>query len=180
MKRVHKHYAGLVSALDRAVAWAGDPAAFGARAEEVSEWSVGQHLEHLLLGDRRIVDLLAAAAAGEDAASKPGQTGGPSWRGWIVLLTGFIPRGKGKAPDFTIPKQEEREEVEAGFGQVVRNTHRLGECLDAIDRSPACIRHPALGTFTAAQWLRFAGVHHVHHEKIVREILRAAGRPAAG
>ena len=33
------------------------------------------------------------------------------------------------------------------------------------------VPHPILGSFTAAQWLRFARVHNAHHLAIVDDIL---------
>lgn len=172
MRRIERDHGRLASALDRAVAWATDPGAFEARAEAVSGWSVGLHLEHLLLSDRAIVGWLERAAAG-DASREPG---GPSWRGRLVLWTGFIPRGAGRAPDFTVPEGLSRERVEEGFRRLRVRVDGLGARLPTLAAARATMRHPALGTFTSAQWLRFAGVHHAHHEKIIRDVLRASGR----
>lgn len=172
MSRLERAHARLRSALERAAATAADPAAFGARADPVSAWSVGQHLEHLLLSDRRILSWVESVAAEEGSVGNAGEAGAASWRGRLVLLTGFIPRGRGEAPDGTRPSGRDREAVERGLREMAALAARLGSRLEPLAASPARLPHPVLGAFTAAQWLRFAGVHHHHHEKIVRKILR--------
>lgn len=171
MTRIRRDHARLLSALERATAYAEEPASFEARVEDVSSWSVGHHLEHLLLADRGIVEGLEAAAAGEDPGPEATRAGRPSLTGWIVLLTGFIPRGRGNAPDSTVPAGADRANVVAGLREVTGSASRLGACLDAIERSRVRVPHPVLGEFTPAQWLRFAGIHHDHHEKIIRDVL---------
>lgn len=185
MADLRRAHGRLLAALERAAAVAAEPVAFEARADPVSAWSVGQHLEHLLLSDRRIlgwVESVAEAGGSVREAEEAGgsvreadEAGAPSCRGWLVLVTGFIPRGKGQAPEATRPSGMAREAVERGLWEMTARAVRLGSSLEAIAVSSARLRHPVLGAFTGAQWLRFAGVHHAHHEKIVRDILRKRG-----
>lgn len=136
-RRLARAHARLVAALDRALGWAGDGLAFEARVEVVSGWGVGQHLEHLLRSDRVILGWIEATVGeatwrggtGPAAVIEPGPRrsgaaandgrpadgsgrGRPTWAGRIVLLTGFIRRGKGRTPDLTTPTGLSRKDVE--------------------------------------------------------------------
>lgn len=187
---LERDHVRLVAAIERAVERAEDAAAFGARAEEVSDWSVGRHLEHLLLSDRGILDWLAPVARGEapdppgrgrgrDHGAGPGPSavegpGGPTPVGWLVLATGWIPRGRGSAPSMTVPEGRDRSKVAAGLREVLSTARGLSDGLDRLDEATGRMPHPALGAFTPGQWLRFARIHHEHHEKIYEDVLRGA------
>ncbi len=186
---LERDHGRLVAAAERAVERAEDAAAYGALAEEVSDWSVGRHLEHLLLSDRGILDWLAPIARGEapgpsvsgrgsapgtPAGDGPGGAGGPTPVGWLVLVTGWIPRGRGSAPRMTVPEGRERTEVAAGLRAVLESARRLADDLERLDEATGRMPHPALGAFTPGQWLRFARIHHEHHEKIYEDVLRRA------
>lgn len=168
---VRRDHGRFVSALERAVAWAEDPASFDARNDGVSAWSVGEHLEHLLLANRGMVDWLAPTIAGEEPELRGDPDGRPTVAGRVVLLTGYLPRGVGRAPGRTVPEGIDRIEVAEGLRSVLATTRELASGLQVIERSDARMTHPALGTLDAAEWLRFARIHHCHHEKIVRDIL---------
>lgn len=173
MSRPSRDLARFVEAMQGSVELAEDPDAFEARAPEVSEWSVGLHLEHLLLVDRGLVDWLSRVARGEEVPPPEDPEGGPTAAGHVALLIGRIPRGRGRAPDGTVPEGRAREEVAGGLAEVVERARRLADGIGAIRRSEARMSHPALGTLDAAQWLRFARVHQDHHGRIVRDVLRA-------
>ncbi len=178
-RRAAKEWRRLLESMERAVGWSADPTAFAAHAPEVSAWSVGRHLEHLLLSDRRIVGWLEGVGGGggsgkRDRDADPGRRG-PTLAGRLVLLTGFIPRGRGQAPDFTMPADMSRDALENGFRAMRARVASLEPRLDALAASRATLPHPSLGLFTAPRWLRFAAVHHAHHEKIIRSILGASG-----
>ena len=177
MRRLERDHRRLVDALDRALAWARDPGAFGTVAPDVSGWSVGEHLEHLALSDRGILGALETATDPTDptgAEAPSSHRGGPTWRGPLVLLTGFIPRGRGRAPEFAVPDGVGASKVADDLVGVRADVRALSGRLDALARSRATRRHPALGAFTPAQWIRFAGVHHAHHEKVIRDILASS------
>lgn len=174
MRRTERHHRELRRAVGRAVALASEPDTFAAHAPQVSGWSVGLHLEHLLRSDRYILAWVEAVAAGLCAERAEGAAGRPNWRGRVVLVTGFIPRGKGRAPALTRPEGLSREEVEAGFRDLADRIRSLGCCLKGVARSPVRMAHPSLGAFDASQWLRFTEVHHAHHEKVIRDVLDAA------
>ena len=130
-----------------------------------------QHLDHLLLSEQAILDGITNYLAGETA---PGPIGRPSLMGHFVLRTGFIPRGKGRAPERVLPADRSPQDIAAGFGALHDGYQNLGESLGEIQAGGATQRHPVLGVFNGVQWLRFAHLHHHHHNKIIADILRAA------
>ncbi len=137
------------------------------RVERVSQWSVGQQLEHLA-----VVNLRITGKAMAEALKVPPQHAHTSIAllGRAVLWTGYIPRGRGKAPEFSVPAaatpQSVRELVERYRDSVRALEPRLSEVEASAGRWP----HPVLGTFSALQWLHFIEVHTRHHLKIVRDI----------
>lgn len=143
------------------------------RAETVSRWSVGQHLEHLALSD-------AAVAGGlEKLAATPGAAGGhPNRVGRMVLLFGIIPRGKGQAWKQIIPGETvDGARLAASFDDVARRLKAVFEPRPGqLEAPPGRFRHRIFGDLHAFQWLRFVDIHHRHHARIIRDVRRAAGR----
>jgi len=140
------------------------------RVEAVSRWSVGQHLEHLALSD-------AAVVAGLDKlAATPGPAGGrPNLVGRMVLLFGYIPRGKGQAWKQILPGEDiEGTRLAASFDDVGRRLKAVFEPRSGeLEAPPGRFRHRIFGDLHAFQWLRFVDLHHRHHGRIIRDIRRA-------
>ena len=145
------------------------------RAEGVSAWSVQQHLEHLLLTDTAIADGLARGLV-QGLAAEPAAVEGasPNRWGYVILWSGRIPRGRGRAPDFVVPHEMPLDEVRAGLEAIRSRFDAFGGQLGELRRLQATIAHPVLGEFTAAQWLRFGHIHHLHHNRIIGDIQRAS------
>ena len=101
--------------------------------------------------------------------------GRPTVPGYLVLTLGFIPRGKGRAPDGTTPEGRSRFELIDRYAEVEGLAQELRDGLSDIAGHPSVRRHPLLGCFTARQWLAFADIHHRHHQKIIVDILGAQG-----
>ncbi len=192
------------------------------RFEKVSRWSVGEHLAHLVLVDRSILERLERTArglsgtgsfrlsTGSGAVKVPGalrsasdtgsfrrpevtgpaadagagRGGAPEKRrgrrisliGRLVLWLGFIPRGKGRAPDPFQPEAVAVEALRHDLADVRQRIDALAASLAVIQGSDASFRHFIFGELTPAEWLRFLGVHHHHHWKIIRDLRRAAER----
>ncbi len=144
------------------------------RAPEVSAWSVGEQLEHLLLSDRRILAGIEGVLEASAQGTAPSGEGGPTLIGRFILWSGIVPRGRAKAPDSTVPGGIAPVDLVRGFAEVRAGVEALGSRLGEIGRAPSTRAHPILGHFTATQWLRFTCVHHRHHGKIVRDILKAS------
>lgn len=168
--RARRHHRDLVSQFDPLLKLVDDADALAKRVDAVSAWSVGEHLEHVARVDEGIYDgierLLAESSVGE---------GGPTRIGRVLLLLGFIPRGRGKSPKPFVATGVPADEVRSML-EVRREIWRAFEPrLDDLVRSRARSPHPSLGPFDAAQWLRFALIHAQHHERIIDEINRAEG-----
>lgn len=159
---------GLLQGIARIRDLAEDEVACAARAKEISDWGVQLHLEHLFLAESGILRFLEGVVY---SAAPETAEGGPSTRGYIVLQSGFIPRGKGNAPKRTIPSGLSIEEIRDGFRDIEARYQSLEQHLGTLDAHKGTLAHPLLGHFNAAQWLRFAHVHHVHHQKIIDDIL---------
>lgn len=160
----------LARALERAVATL-DPIADAcgqpeARRDAVSHWSVGQHIDHALKVDAHILGVLHRSPL------KPEPVPPPSLIGRLILLTGRIPRGKGRAPDFTVPDIEDYVALRGRVAEAARGYAELEPHLALIATDRRRFAHPILGGFTRAQWLRFASIHHRHHAAIIADILR--------
>lgn len=145
----------------------GEVADLDRRCERVSEWSIAEHLEHLVRVDRGILKVLERA---EPLAGG----GGPTAIGRAMLFLGFIPRGRGRAPSFVLPRGSSAAELEQGLREVHDRFAALGEDLGKLETGVALARHHASGGFDGTQWLRFVGLHHHHHWKILRDVQRAA------
>ena len=141
-------------------------------AARVSNWTVGKQLEHLLLSDRTILDQFDRLADGRQGPAP----GGKTLIGRIVLLTGFIPRGAGKAPGATTPAGRDAADLEAGLRRLAERFAALGEQLPVLEEAGWRSRHPYFGALDVAEWMRFMDVHHRHHLRIVRDIRKAADR----
>jgi hypothetical protein len=139
------------------------------RADSVSHWGVQQHLDHLELTDRAVLDALSSFLAGKAPAGPVGQ---PTLMGRFVLVTGFIPRGKGRAPERVQPEDRSAAEIVEGFEDLLSGYQRLGADLGRLQEGGATQRHPILGVFNGVHWLRFVQLHHHHHNKIIRDILK--------
>ena len=139
-------------------------------AEQVSKWSVGKQLEHLLLSDETILDRFDRLTDGREGPAP----GGKTLVGRIILLTGFIPRGVGKAPGAVEPAGRDAADIEAGLRRLAERMAELSENLPLLEEAGWRCRHPYFGALDVGEWMRFMDVHHRHHLKIVRDIRKAA------
>jgi hypothetical protein len=134
---------------------------------------VGEQLEHLLLADRKILGGIEGVLAASAQGTAPPGEGGPTPIGRLILWSGTVPRGRAKAPEYTSPAGMAAADLLRGLAEVRAGVEALGTRLGEIGQAPSTRAHPILGHLTATQWLRFTGVHHRHHGKIVRDILKA-------
>ena len=143
------------------------------RDDAVSHWSVAQHLEHLALVNEKILGGLDQL---DLAASATPQVGSPTILGRIVLLTGWIRRGLGNAPDGVRPDATDAKDLTKRVDAVIGRLTGLDPHLTAFARCKQTLPHPRLGDFTPGQWLRFVEIHDHHHWKIIRDIDRSRSR----
>jgi hypothetical protein len=173
--------AGLVAAFDRLAAQQREMAALiaegngalAARAEAVSGWSVAQQLEHLGLTGGKVLDAVDAIL--RDPATPP--RGWPNPAGWMVLLTGRIPRGRVKAKPEWSPPDSSAERARQGVAALDARSTALASRTAELAAARATRTHPRLGQFDARRWLRFLAIHQDHHLRLVHDIRAAAGLP---
>ena len=172
--RLRRSHTEWLRRLDSCISLAGDAEKCGTTAPEISLWSVGDQLEHLLLADGAILDVIDRLCEVTEPTDQEAAKGRPALLGWVVLTTGFIPRGKAKAPDSTSPAGMSQAGLVSGFAEVRDRVDALASRLGAIQDVPYTHGHAKLGHFRPSNWVRFCGVHHAHHAKIVRDILEAS------
>lgn len=131
------------------------------RREAVSQWSVGMHLDHCVLSALRITEMLATS---DPAAGRPEF----SLLRRIVLFTGIIPRGRGRAPAPSLPAPEiSRDQAEQGLLAADRALERMAGL-----GPETWWRHEVFGAMGPADTRRFIDVHNHHHLKIIRDIVK--------
>lgn len=140
-----------------------DTSSLAVKRSELSDWSVGQHLDHLLKVDLSI--LMAISSKRSFPKDKPKRL-----LGWLVLTTGFIPRGKAKSPASVAGEAVSAEAIRASVNEAISLLDQLPPGI-AVSRAPF-MEHPFLGTFSVRDWLRFLVVHHRHHQKIIRDLTK--------
>lgn len=129
-------------------------------APEISEASVGWHLEHSLLVISKILEGLKKSNPKE---FKPHF----NFSKLMVMTTGYIPRKKAKAPKFTIPSG----------GKIFQNIENLivdiKKNLPEVENLNAnsFVAHPLFGHLNLKQTIKFLCIHTRHHLKIVKDIL---------
>lgn len=162
-------YDRVVKQYDRMQAMAdADDAALDKLVPAISGWSVGQHLDHSANTDKVIIMAIEVSLFKNDPNVPP-----PKFMGKVVLFTGYIPRGKGKAPDMTMPKAKTNAEMRENLKKVRNSLEAIGKKLDKVQAGVNRAPHPMLGGFVASQWLRFIEIHQNHHLRIIADIQKA-------
>ncbi len=176
-RRLLRAHTALLASLDLETEQASAPSVYEASAPAVSRWSVKDHLEHLSIVNGGIVRWIERACAGDPELDTGG---GPSLVGRIVLLVGAFPRGRGKAPERTLPKGADAEDLVAKFREIKKRVEGLEGSLAQLQASDAARNHFVFGNLNAAQWLCFAGIHANHHQKVIRDVLKAGSVSGRG
>ena len=123
-----------------------------------SAWCVAEHLDHTLKVTNGTLQVLLKTEL-------PPLSKGINFVGRMVLLTGWIPRGRGNAPEKLRGTPATAAELETQLAQ-------LDELLDRIAAEPPrsttpVLRHPLFGGLSFAQSLSFLAIHTNHHLKII-------------
>jgi DinB superfamily len=131
------------------------------RRPSISAWSVAQQLDHVL-------KVCSAILKGLLCPGDPPPRG-IKFIGRAILFAGWIPRGRGRAPDSVLGTEASSEELTAALEE----TRQLLAAVRRESFRPAdepAVMHPFFGGLTPSQTLRVIVVHTRHHLKIVREI----------
>jgi hypothetical protein len=128
----------------------------------VSAWSAAEHIDHSL----KVASAFTTRIAGQKALH---DLKGINLAGRIVLFAGWIPRGRGKAPE---PMHGVRVEASSLAAAIDALKEQIAAIEPSLFEKPTLIaKHPYFGGLTAAQALRFVGVHNQHHLRIARDVL---------
>lgn len=126
---------------------------------KVSQSTVGWQIDHSLKVVIGIISLLKASK-GEEKSKR-------TLLGRFCLTTGYIPRGRGKAPKQVLPPEEIKKE---DLSKQIKVAKQLVSQLDTIDPR-VTFKHPYFGVLNNKQTKRFIEIHSKHHLKIIRDIL---------
>lgn len=133
------------------------------KAPDVSQWSVGLHVQHCCLATIAVCESLVASEPPVPRSSFSLVTS-------AIFLTGRIPRGRGKSPEQAIPRDEiwtnELEELLQEAGRRIEEARQVSR--------DHWFRHFAFGVMDRDRTLKFLGIHNRHHARIVQDILREA------
>jgi hypothetical protein len=129
--------------------------------QAVSEGNVGWHIVHSCL----VIDSVCGAVIKSDPTRFIKKF---SFKAFLVLLINSFPRGKAKAPSFTVPSEELSP---ASILQSIQTSHKCIEALAKAGKNQY-FTHPIFGDLNAADTFKFLAVHTNHHLKIIKDILK--------
>ncbi|MEM9593482.1 MAG: hypothetical protein AAGD06_04440 [Acidobacteriota bacterium] len=164
-----RSYRRLLTQLDGLVALAQRPGELRIASPKVSDWDVGDQLEHALLVEAGVYTYFDRFLAGD---ASPGV--GPSLAGRLILAVGRIPRGRGRSPELFLPNRLDSAALTELAGSTRERFAAFEPGLGSLASSPGRLPHPFLGGFDVAQWLRFLDIHRRHHLKLIAAIRAAA------
>jgi len=127
----------------------------------ISEGNVGWHIVHSCL----VIDSVIGSVLKSDPSKFKKKF---SFKAFMVLLLNQFPRGKAKAPSFTIPSEEESPETILNHIKLTRTN--LEALLKANKNQ--YFTHPIFGELNTKETIRFLYVHTYHHYKIIKDILK--------
>lgn len=130
-------------------------------AKSVSKRGVDWHLNHTL---KVIISICKAIKASDE------ENYGPRFH-WIksfILITGYIPRGKGKSPKAFNSQENVSVETLRALWQEAKFELKSIDDLHPDRFFP----HPYFGDLNVRQSKKFIRIHSKHHLKIIRDILK--------
>ena len=127
----------------------------------ISEGNVGWHIVHSCL----VIDSVIGSVLKSDPSKFKKKF---SFKAFMVLLLNQFPRGKAKAPSFTIPSEEENP---ASILNHIKLTRTNLEALLKANKNQY-FSHPIFGELNKKDTIRFLYVHTYHHYKIIKDILK--------
>ena len=164
----HKRFVAAIGGLSD-VQWAWKPAP--------GEWSVGETAEHIVLAEALLFTFVHRAVA-----AAPNSAWEEHTRGKTELLARLLPSGEGNAvaPDPIVPRAGlTRTEVAKRFEQQRNDiVHFARETETALKAHTVAHPFPIFGTLNAYQWLIFAPLHTMHHDRQIANVKATPGYPS--
>ena len=126
----------------------------------ISEGNVGWHIVHSCL----VINSVCGAVLKSDASKFIKKF---SFKAFLVLLLNSFPRGKAKAPSFTMPSEE------LSPTSILKSIQAARASIEALSKAEKnqYFTHPIFGDLNTGQTFKFLGVHTNHHLKIIKDIL---------
>jgi hypothetical protein len=139
-------------------------------------WSVGETAEHIVLAEAMLFDFVRKAMAAPP---------NPAWEEQTKGKTEFIIRvmpsrqGKAVAPEPIVPHEGlTRAQVKERFEkQRIEIVKFASETQAALKEHTVVHPFPVFGTLNAYQWLIYAPLHTMRHDKQVAEVKGTSGYP---
>ena len=129
--------------------------------QTISEGNVGWHIVHSCL----VINSVCGAVLKSDASKFIKKF---SIKAFLVLLLNSFPRGKAKAPSFTVPSEELSP---ASILQSIQDARKSLEALSKAGKNQY-FTHPIFGDLNTADTFKFLAVHTNHHLKIIKDIVK--------
>ena len=128
--------------------------------QAVSEGNVGWHIVHSCL----VINSVCGAVLKSDASKFIKKF---SIKAFLVLLLNSFPRGKAKAPSFTLPSEE------LNPASILKSIQAARASIETLAKAGKnqYFTHPIFGDLNTGQTFKFLGVHTNHHLKIIKDIL---------
>lgn len=129
---------------------------------KISKSNVGWHIEHSIL---TIMGITKAVLRSNPLDYK--------WKfklsRFLIFTIGKIPRGKVKAPDIVVPKNEITE------NQLLSNIELTRKLILELKSTSNdhYFEHPYLGKLKKKETIRFLEIHTNHHLKIIEDIIKS-------
>ena len=127
----------------------------------ISEGNVGWHIVHSCL----VINSVCGAVVKSDASKFIKKF---SVKAFLVLLLNSFPRGKAKAPSFTMPSEE------LSPTSILKSIQAARASIEALSKADKnqYFTHPIFGDLNTGQTFKFLGVHTNHHLKIIKDIVK--------
>jgi hypothetical protein len=85
---------------------------------------------------------------------------------WLIMTTRYIPRGKGRAPQQTVPKlKSTQNELKILLDKAKSAVQTIGSVPENKN-----FKHPYFGYLNKKETLKFLEIHTNHHLKIIKDI----------
>ena len=127
----------------------------------ISEGNVGWHIVHSCLVISSVCTVVCKS--NPDTYIKRF-----SFKAFLVLLLNSFPRGKAKAPSFTVPSEE------LSPASVLKSIQAARASLELLAKAGKnqYFTHPIFGDLNTSQTFKFLAVHTYHHLKIINDIVK--------
>lgn len=144
------------------------------RADSVSAWTFGQHVEHMYLVAHWVLDRIHESMESKRTDQRMNLVA----RGYFVFGLGWTPRGVYPTLAELVPKSGSREDILPLKDSLEHRLRELSWTWEEIAAHSGRSYHPWMTWLTTKQWFFFLERHNRHHRRILRDVARyARGAP---